>query len=464
MLLNSNSSSPKAYRKRTFAHLNLRSNMLFRVIFLPIIASVLLLQGCISADDTYSQAAPGRWRGMLDLAPVVYQPSSKKEVIANHEQFAPGQLPFEFDVVYTSKDKFYVEIINGAERIKVDDVTFGRSRRTARDTIRINFPEYQSYLIADIRGGMMNGYWVVASKEDYRISFSAKFAENYRFTNVHKTPTIDLNGQWASLFDVNGEAPEKAIGEFKQTENRLEGTFRTETGDYRYLDGTVEGDKFWMSCFDGAHAFLFSGKIIQDTIQGEFRSGTHYKTQWAGWRDAKYQLASADSLSVARDGGSGITFELPAAGGGTIKYPSQSYDGKVKIFTISGTWCPNCKDEQLFLKEYLAQNPSMKDKISIVSFAFERYKDSTQVMKHLVDYSNKLGLDWPVVLAGTAKKEEAQRVFPSLSKVVAFPTMMILDKKGKVRKVHTGFDGPATSKYAGFKAEFGDLVTKLVAE
>jgi hypothetical protein len=39
--------------------------------------------------------------------------------------------------------------------------------------------------------------------------------------------------------------------------------------------------------------------------------------------------------------------------------------------------------------------------------------------------------------------------------------MIIIDKKGKIRRVHTGFDGPATSKYADFKAEFKAFVQQL---
>jgi thiol-disulfide isomerase/thioredoxin len=422
----------------------------------------LNFSGCITADQTYTTVAPGRWRGMLDLAPVMYQPATKKEVLTIHEQFAAGQLPFQFDVVYIDDTLFYVEIINGDERIRVDDITFGKSRRTARDTVRINFPEYQSYIIADVRGGLMNGHWVVTTKDDYKIPFAAKFAEHYRFTNVHTKPVKDITGQWAALFDINAEQPDKAIGEFKQTNNQLLGTFRTETGDYRYLDGVIEGEKFWMSCFDGAHAFLFAGKVVGDTLQGEFRSGTHYQTLWSAWRDPNFKLAAADALSSAKDGGAGIKFQLPTPDGRIISYPSKAFDGKVKLFTISGTWCPNCKDEQLFLKAYMDAHPQIKAQTEVVSFAFERYKDSTQVMQHLARYQKKLGLDWPVVLAGTAKKEEAQRVFPSLSKVVAFPTMIVIDKQNKVHKVHTGFDGPATSQFGAFSKEFDEMMQRLV--
>jgi hypothetical protein len=45
------------------------------------------------------------------------------------------------------------------------------------------------------------------------------------------------------------------------------------------------------------------------------------------------------------------------------------------------------------------------------------------------------------------------------------PTSVFIDKKGKVRKIHTGFNGPATGeKFAEFKAEFTGFVEELLEE
>ena len=46
-----------------------------------------------------------------------------------------------------------------------------------------------------------------------------------------------------------------------------------------------------------------------------------------------------------------------------------------------------------------------------------------------------------------------------------FPTTIIIDKKGDVRKIHTGFSGPGTGKYyTEFVAEFEKLTNDLLAE
>ena len=52
-----------------------------------------------------------------------------------------------------------------------------------------------------------------------------------------------------------------------------------------------------------------------------------------------------------------------------------------------------------------------------------------------------------------------------LNHVLSYPTTIFLDKKGQVRKIHTGFNGPATGeKYEVFKQEFDDEVKQLLSE
>ena len=99
--------------------------------------------------------------------------------------------------------------------------------------------------------------------------------------------------------------------------------------------------------------------------------------------------------------------------------------------------------------------------MSVVGFSFERFKDPAQANAHILEYKQKLGIPFEIVYAGKSGKEEAAKFFPALDKVMAFPTMMILDKQNQVRRVHTGFDGPATSKYADFKKEFSKLMEDL---
>jgi hypothetical protein len=47
--------------------------------------------------------------------------------------------------------------------------------------------------------------------------------------------------------------------------------------------------------------------------------------------------------------------------------------------------------------------------------------------------------------------------------VLGFPTTIIIDKKGDVRKIHTGFSGPGTGEhYTDFITEFERLTLHML--
>ena len=72
-----------------------------------------------------------------------------------------------------------------------------------------------------------------------------------------------------------------------------------------------------------------------------------------------------------------------------------------------------------------------------------------------------MGIPFDIVYAGNASKADASKIFPALDTIIAFPTMVVLDKHNEVRRVHTGFDGPATSRYEAFRKDFDELIESL---
>jgi len=247
---------------------------------------IFLSTGCFVVDNPFSAVAPGPWRGVLKLEQQFITPNPRGEPLPEKmnmqfEEVTRGELPFNFEVIYENEESFYILIQNGTEKIRVDDITFGRDIRTAKDTVLIQFPVYDSYIKAIYEENVMEGEWVVTNRPNYRIPFVAKHGMSHRFTTLRKDPVTDVSGKWEVSFSGTDslDTDYKAIGEFDQKGNYLTGTFLTETGDYRFLEGTIQNDKLYLSCFDGAHAFLFEAKIAaSDSILGSFRSGKHYRT------------------------------------------------------------------------------------------------------------------------------------------------------------------------------------------
>ncbi len=436
----------------------------------PILSLCLLFcAGCFVMENTFPSIAPGTWRGVLQLVPRQQIENEKGEplpelVNLQMKEITEGELPFTMEVTYTNENDFYIEIINGAERVKLDEIKTGRDRKTGNDTLFVDIPEYDSYIRADYDAGVIAGNFYVPSRGDnYKIPFIARYGQGHRFTLLKKEPTTDLTGKWEVTFGVDGDDPYPAIGEFKQEGNHLTGTFRTETGDYRFLEGTIQGEKIYLSTFDGSHAFLFEAKALdKDNLIGSFRSGTHYRTTWEAKRNPDVTLADPNELTFLKEGFDKISFSFKNPEGKTIRLDNPEYAGKVKLVQIFGTWCPNCRDETEFLTDYLKKNPN--EDLAVVALAFEKYKEPGRANQAVKRYRDKMEVPYEMVVAGSSNKQEAAQALPMLNHILSYPTMIFIDRNDQVRRIHTGFNGPATSKYTDFKEEFATFVQTLLDE
>jgi len=420
-------------------------------------------------ENSFSTVAPGIWRATLELEPKESVSNKKGQPLPElldykFEEVSGGELPFNFEVKYNMDNSVYLEIINGEERILVDDVKIFHDQSNGKDSIIINFPIYESVIKAAFEERIMAGIWQVNNRGGYyAIPFIARYGQGHRFTTLKKKPFMDVSGKWSTTFGVESDEPYTAIGHFKQDGNKLSGTFLTETGDYRFLDGTIQEDKIYLSCFDASHAFLFEGKIKEDsTIIGSFRSGKHYKTIWEARKNDAATLKSPYELTFLKEGYESLDFAFENPAGKMISINDAAYKGKVKLVQILGTWCPNCRDETNFLANYMNKNKN-KD-VAVIALAFEKHRKKEKANAAINRYLQKFDIPYEVVHAGHASKKEAAEVLPMLNHVLSYPTLIFVDKNNKVRKIHTGFSGPATEYYDDFVKEFEETLQTLLNE
>ncbi len=427
---------------------------------------IILISSCIRPTNPYASLAPGIWRGALDISGSS-KPSLKDEIKRYEKDktrpiYDPeDELPFLFEVQYDSlhKNKPFIEIINGDERIRLDDVRIGKNRKTAEDTIYIDFPIFDSYINGIFREGIIQGDWTVRNKIDYTIPFSAHYGKENRF-NVDMIPsTLNLNGNWECNFDYDKTSAYKAVGEFKQNGNKLTGTFRTETGDYRYLDGITVGDKMYLSTFDGSHAYLFFAKQIGDTLFGTYKSGHKSVELWTGVKNNDFDLRPAASLTKSTSD-KAIDFSFLDSNGKLKKL--SEYGNKPKILQIMGTWCPNCYDESKYIKTYLQDHPGLG--VEVIALACERYRDTVRALQAIANFKKNMDLPYDVLLASnTNKKEINTHKLTFIDTVMSYPTTLFLDKNNIIKQINTGIDGPATSKWELFKENF-DKAVKVISK
>jgi len=362
-------------------------------------------------------------------------------------------LPFTFKV----KDANRLIVFNAEEQIEVNEIEY------RNDSVFIQMPVFEALLAAKIENKTLNGNFIIEGK-DRVVPFKAE-KNNTRF-NVTTNAKANISGSWETVFSPNSEDDKySAKGVFKQNGNQVIGTFLTETGDYRFLEGVVDGDQLKLSTFDGSHAFLFTAKVTDSTINGTFYSGNHWKEPFTAKRNDNYNLPSADALTYLKEGFDSLDFTFPDANGNLLSLQDERFKNKVVLVQIMGTWCPNCLDESKYYAEVYKQYNEKG--LEIVALAFEYAKTKEKAFAGIKRLQDRIDINYPILLAqtGTTSKTKAQEKLPMLNHVLSYPTTVFVDKKGKVRKIHTGFNGPATGeKFEEFKAEFTEFVGVLLEE
>ncbi len=400
---------------------------LYILFFLCISAQALMAMHDVKLNQ-------GSWMGALDIG---------KE-----------QIPINLEIKYV-KDRINISIHNGEEKIEVKEVNKKGHSLTFRMPLFDNLFQINEFTETSMKGEWIN----YAKSEDYRLPFSAEWNKEVKDKSE---PAFDMTGSWMVRFSPDSEDEYPALGEFRQIGNALSGTFRTETGDYRYLSGHVSGETFVLSCFDGAHAFLFKGINYGDFIEGEFWSGNHWYENWMAEKNNEFTLGDPDKLTYITDTTEDYNFQFSDPDGKTIDLNDKPYTGKVIILQIMGSWCPNCMDESIFYTDLYDEFHS--DGLEIVAVAFERSDDMDKVNALLERYVKQTGIQYPIVWGGKASKKVASEKFPMLNKVISFPTSIFIDREGKIRKIHTGFNGPATSVFEDYEDSTKRFIEILLKE
>ena len=194
---------------------------------------------CIQAQQKNSLSA-GQWRGELER-------TDGNNIIFNFE-------------VNNKEHKPTIYIRNAAERLAVDDIT------TVQDSIFIRLPFFDSQFRAVVvNNNQIKGVWIKRlADRNLVMPFTAvnNGTKSYRFKTLDKKPVANITGRWAASFsDAAHKRTVESVGVFNQEGTTLTGSFLNPSGDYRYLEGVVDGDSLKLSGFDGGYAVLFTAKI-----------------------------------------------------------------------------------------------------------------------------------------------------------------------------------------------------------
>lgn len=405
-----------------------------------VIATILLVFGsCVNPPK--DRLKNGKWRAEFKV---------QNQVI-----------PFMFDVDGAESDTATVTLINGVERVVLKNITY------SNDTVNIPIENYDAVLRGVfLSEGKINGRFIKNYIEgDEGVPFEAVWTNDPRFTNPIESTDISVDGKWDIKF-INSEKNDTTynVGIFAEQENgNVTGSILTTTGDLRYLEGSLTKNGFELSAFSGLSPYLINADFRdKDHFEGKFYT-TGGVIQLYGVRNDNASLADPYSLTSLKKGYTQIAFSFPNLEGENISLSDSRYKGKVVIISVLGSWCPNCLDEMEYLAPWYRSNHHRG--VEIIGLAFERKDDPEYVKKVLSNMIKRYDVGYEILFAGKLGAESTERALPAIDKIQSYPTTIFIDKKGEVRKIHTGFNGPATGLfYDEFKKDFNQLINILLDE
>lgn len=382
-----------------------------------------------------------------------------------------GELPFS--LVIRDGDKHLVaSAVNGSEEAPFSSVD------QQGDRVRLRIDWYDSEIDARLAadGRHLDGSWRKTVPGGLsELPFHALKGDDRRFlppAGPGPRPAVagvpsTVAGTWSAVFTDEGGS-QRAVGEFEQEGHHVTGTFLTPTGDYRYLEGDLHDGALRLSTFDGAHAFLFRAHLQPDgSLSGDFWSRDSYHATWNAHRieptELHTELPDPFGLVHLTNPEGRFHFDLQDLQGNRVASSDPRFRGKVVLVNLFGSWCPNCNDEAPLLARWYERWHDQG--LEIVGLAFEATGDADRDRRFVAKYAAHHGLHYPLLLAGISDKEQAAAVLPDLDAVVAFPTTIFIGRSGRVRRIHSGFEGPGTGEhYQELVGELETLIERLLAE
>ena len=391
---------------------------------------------------------------------LVVMSCNKKKDILKHGDYigylevdSNKYLPFNYEI----KNDSLLVVSNSLEKVNFQ-VEY------INDSIFIKSRTFEGYIKGVVDDDKVSGYFIIESL-DRVVPFSSKPGKIRFNIDSQLNPKL-FNNSWKLTLNKGQENESKSIANFQRYSDRLiSSTFRTNTGDYGFLEGVYNNNTITLSTFNGSRAYLIEAEMIGDSLFGFIYQGNHGKLNIEGSIDNSFELDDEYSLTKINNSKHNFNFEFEDLNGTLVSLSDKKYLNKAIVVQIMGSWCPNCLDETRFFVDYLNKNDL--DGIEFIALAFEYSKTKDLAISNILKLKQELNIPYSILLAqyGSSDKNLAKDKLPMLVEVVSYPTTIFLNKNKEVVKIHTGFNGPATGvKYDKFKEEFNKTIELLLVD
>ena len=397
------------------------------------------------------------------LSGLIGQAQTLKAGLWKAELLRETGLPIVFNFEWRNeKGKPVMTILNATERLVVSNI------RHKGDSVLIDLPFFESAFYLQIqKDGSLKGQWRKGTSTVLSVMpMVAKPGIKDRFL-PGAAPDLNLTGKWEMTIIRPDGSPRPAVAQLEQKGSYLTGTILAPSGDYRFLEGIVRGDSMFLSTFDGSHAYVFSANIrnANEIDGGYFYSGPKHMETFSAKRNQAASLP-LDGIQVhVRPDAQPLQFSFPDIDGNTVSIRDARFQNKVVVVQIMGSWCPNCMDETRFLSRYYEQHKARG--LEVVSLAYEYSTDMNRSRASLRKFKDRFNVGYPMLITGVTSSDtlRTEKTLPQLTPIKVFPTTIFVGRDGAIKKVHSGFFGPATGEeHTKYVKEFEETVNRLLGE
>lgn len=179
-----------------------------------------------------------------------------------------GELPFGLDVAKEA-DRFVLVLVDGDERVRIDDVTLEGT------ALRATLPGSGAALKLRVERRRLEGELVLPGSDGKPVTLPlvAEYGKTHRFFEEPLTDNADVQGRWSIVLSRDGVEGTSGVGEFVQSFEQVSGRIATHESEGALLAGEVHAEDLYLARFDGSTAVLLRATVDgRGALDGEIWS------------------------------------------------------------------------------------------------------------------------------------------------------------------------------------------------
>ena len=325
--------------------------------------------------------------------------------------------------------------IVGTEKTPIPEIS------RSGDTLTFNFSEYGAEMRASWDGKELKGeYLRLRSSGTKTFPFTASPEPSPRTRAAAGTPPT---GVFHVTFEDRKPDDPTTVARFWKERDYHLGTFIAPDGDYGLLEAAASPQGVQFSRFTGWQVIAIELKPDGAEWSGRFHAASNDKPRAFFLKSSVAAEPSSAKEPAMKNPNSPFAFACTSLEGETVRNTDDRFKGKALAVDIMGTWCHNCMDESPVLEQLRKQYGP--DGFEVVGLSFEIKDDAELGKKNLRLFRDRYGLTYPVLYCGSLDDANVDKQLNSqIANFFAYPTTLFINKQGRVKAIHSGFQGPGT--------------------